>query len=102
MQIQSYSKHLKADEDIKLGEQKIFTITDVTHEELGQGEEREKKYVLYFSETERGFPLNKTNLDSCLSKFGTDGDKWKGKKITLTAQKVQFGAKLVPGIRIVG
>ncbi len=102
MQISSYSRFLKAEEDVKKGADKSYTISDVTHETLGQGEDADKKYVLHFEETERGLALNTTNLNFLLTKFGTDGDAWKGKKIVVTSAMVQFGPKMVPGLRIVG
>lgn len=102
MQINSYSRFLKAEEDVKKGAERIFTVSDVTQETLGQGEDADKKYVLHFEETERGLALNSTNLNFMLAKFGNDGDSWKGKQITLTAAMVQFGAKMVAGLRIIG
>ncbi len=100
MDIKSYSRFLKADEDVKLGQVVKYTITDVTFEMLGQGEEADKKYVLHFEETERGLALNSTNLKRCLELFGNKSEAWVGKAVTIKAEKVQFGAKQVPGFRI--
>lgn len=58
--------------------------------------------VLYFSETDRGLVLCKTNAICIAAMFGPDTDAWAGKRLTLHATEVQLGREKVPGIRVKG
>ena len=66
------SKFLKAD-DLD-GKPVTYTIERVLVEELGT--ERERKAVLYFSETRAGLVLNRTRWDAIEDLFGHNTDNW--------------------------
>ncbi len=100
MQIQSYSKYLKAEDDFKDGEVQEFTITNVRLDTVGTGDEAQKKYILSFAEIERELTLNTTNLNVCLALFGKDDTDWRDKKIKVRREKTSFGGKVVACLRI--
>jgi hypothetical protein len=91
------SKYLSAkdldDEDL------IVTIKRVEEEEVGQGDKKEDKYVLYFKGVEKGMVLNKTNANTLAALLGDETDDWIGKQATLCVMDVEFGGKLTPGLR---
>src|SRR5262249_22913093 len=59
------------------------------------------KPILYFQETKKGLVVNKTNLKSLWSVFGSkDSNKWISKQIDLYSIPVQVGDEMRPGIRI--
>lgn len=93
------SKYLKADE---LGDSDhTFTISRIAIESLGQGAEKDEKPVVYFSEIEKGLVVNKTNATTITKIAGSDDtEDWIGKKVTLFATEVQFGADMVLSIRV--
>jgi len=90
------SKYLKA-ADLD-GKNHSAVIRDVVMEEMSQDDG--EKPVLYFENSERGLVLNKTNANSVKEIHGPDTDDWRGKSVTLYTVKVQYGAKMVDGIRI--
>ena len=79
---------------------KTLTISDVTQEIVGQGEESESKWVLYFNEVEKGLVLNKTNATSLAAALGDETDYWLGRKVVLYPTEVQFNSKMVEAIRV--
>jgi hypothetical protein len=79
---------------------RTLTVRDVTQEIVGQGEEAESKYVVYFRETEKGLVLNKTNATSLGSCLGDDTDDWVGQRVVLYPTQVQFNSKMVDAIRV--
>ena len=90
------SKYLKAAD---IGESDlIVTIKKLVKEELGQ--DRDEKPVLYFSETDKGLVLNKTNAESIAAIYGNDLGGWVGKRIALYATEVSFAGKVSMGIRV--
>lgn len=90
------------------GKRVTMTIDRVTKEELGHGGSKDMKVVMYFAEKSRvtgdavQMVLNRTNAEYIAAMFGTEADDWRGKKITMESQMVQFGRDKVPGIRVVG
>ena len=76
------------------------TIETVKKEEIGQGEDREYKPVVYFKGKDKGLVLNKTNGTTIAETLGDDTDDWAGREIVLYSTKVQFGAKMVDAIRV--
>jgi hypothetical protein len=58
------------------------------------------KLVVHFSEKGKGMVINKTNLGMLSHLFGTDTDKWIGKKLILKTEPVQFGPKMVDALRL--
>lgn len=82
------------DQDVTL------TISDVSQETVGQGDDAELKWCVYFSEVKKGLVLNKTNAGSLSSSLGDDTDDWIGKKVVLYPTEVQFNSKMVEAIRV--
>lgn len=84
-----------------LNEQDItLTIQDVQSEIVGQGDEAESKWVVYFREVSKGLVLNKTNAGSISGALGDDTDDWIGRQIVLYPTEVAFGGKMVEAIRV--
>jgi len=92
------SKYIKAGDceeaDLQL------TIAAVKQESIGQGDEAETKFVVYFDEHDKGLVLNKTNANIIAEMFGDDTDAWINREITLHVQSVEFQGKIVPSIRV--
>jgi hypothetical protein len=92
------SKYLKSgdidDQDL------ILTIRNVTVEDIGQGESKEHKPVVYFHEIEKGMVLNKTNATTISSMYGPETDNWPGKKISVFATEVDFQGKQTLSLRV--
>ena len=81
----------------------LVTISEVKEEDLAiEGKPQEMKWVMYFSEREKGIVLNNTNIQLSAQICGSDDtDGWIGKKIVLYSDpNVSFGGKLVGGIRV--
>lgn len=76
------------------------TIAEVTEEEIGQGEDKKTKLVLWLKDTEKGLVLNKTNGNILAELLGDETDDWERKRIVLKSQKVEFQGKRVDGIRV--
>jgi len=77
----------------------LFTMTSVMVEQVGRN--KEEKPVLYFAEDDsRPLVLNVTNAKEIAKVYGPDYKEWSGKRIVLFPTQVQFGAELVPGIRV--
>ena len=70
----------------------------VIFEEIGQ--EKEKKPVLYFTDTKKGMVLNKTNATTIGAVHGQEFEAWTGKEIELFEMMVPFQGKNVPSIRV--
>ena len=92
------SKYLKAAD---LNDKKpIVTISHVEMEDVGQGENKEMKPVIYFEGKEKGIVLNKTNSDVLATMYGDDTDEWKGEKVQLYEATVDFQGKRTAAIRM--
>ena len=63
---------------------------------------KEKRPVLWFAKTEKGFVLNKTNASMIASLHGSETDTWVGKLITLGTENVSFRGNIAPAIRVRG
>lgn len=70
------------------GRQFTLSIFKTVVERLGQGPQAEDKLVVYFNETEKVLPLNKTNANTIAALHGDDTDHWKGKRITVYPTEV--------------
>lgn len=75
-----------------------LTITELTMHTFR--DDPEPSPVLYFSEVEQGFAINKTNASAIAQLHGPETDGWTGKRITLFRQEVEFGGKMVWGVRV--
>lgn len=69
--------------------------------ELEDGSGHEKRGVVSFTETDRKWVLNKTNIQLLKALWPTIEDAI-GQKVTLASQQVQFGREKVQGIRVIG
>jgi len=56
--------------------------------------------VLYFEETEKGLPLNKTNATTIAELYGPETDEWPGRRITLYRTEVEYAGKTTWGVRV--
>ena len=83
--------------------QPTFTVKSIKIVALeGEDGKSKDRGVVYFSETERGLVLCKTNAILIAAMFGPDTDSWVGKRVTLHAQDVQLGRDQVLGVRVKG
>jgi hypothetical protein len=68
------------------------TISDVKAQELGQGDDKEKKLVLYFEELDQGLVLNKGSIALLVEECGEESDEWIGEQFELYKDpNVTFG-----------
>ena len=92
------SNYLKAadldDQDVTL------TISKARMEDIGQGNKKEEKLIIYFEEEEKGVVLNKTNANVLTEAYGDETDDWIGEPVTLYEKQVEFEGKEVPAIRM--
>ena len=84
------------------GKKLRLKIKSVTVEMIGsQGEDKEQKPVVYFTDNDRGLVLNKTNASMISEIAGTDEtDDWHGLEIVLYSTKVDFAGRRVDAIRV--
>jgi hypothetical protein len=91
--------YLKAD-DLN-GRRVRVTIEDVTMEEIGHDDKKERRAVAHFEGKDKGLVLNKTNWsileEVCNSQ---DSDDWAGYTVTLYVAKVDYQGKRVPAVRV--
>lgn len=92
------SDYLKAD-DLK-GANVTVTIEDVGIEEIGQGQQKERKLILSFAGKKKRLVCNKTNANTIGKLYGTETDAWIGKAITLSPREVEFQGDMVWAIRV--
>ena len=82
------------------GTPRTLTIRTCVLEELGQGNDKETKPVLYFEKAQKGLVLNKTNANAIADAYGDDTSDWEGKPVEVFPTRVEFRGKLVDGIRV--
>lgn len=92
------SKYLKVD-DLS-GRAVKVKMDQVTSEEVGQGNQKEEKPILYFAGKKKGLVLNKTNALAIVDAYGEETDGWVGKEIELFPDKTDFAGKRVACIRV--
>lgn len=79
----------------------VLTMTHVTEEDLPtHNGKTERKFVLYFKETEKGLVLNKTNCKTIIGLYGKMTEGWAGKKIAIYGTEVKAFGQLHNAIRI--
>jgi hypothetical protein len=91
------SRFFKADD---LDGDRKLRIKNVTEELIGIGADKEKKLVVWFTNDERGFVLNRVNNRILRAAFGDDTAGWTGKVIIIFSTMVEMRGKMVPGIRV--
>jgi hypothetical protein len=82
------------------GKPATLTIVRAPIETLKNKNGEDTKTVLYFRETQKVLPLNRTNWDSCADICGDDSDDWPGHQIEIYPTTTPFGAEVVPCVRI--
>ena len=92
------SDYLKAD-DLK-GANVTVTIDEVGIEEIGQGQQKERKLILSFVGKKKRLVCNKTNANTIGKLYGTETDAWIGKSIILAPREVEFQGDMVWAIRV--
>ena len=92
------SNYLKCD-DLG-GQPRVVTVRACVMEELGQGRDKEKKPVLYFSKGPKGLVLNITNARVIAKAYGDDTGNWAGELVEIYPTQVEFKGDLVDAIRV--
>lgn len=82
------------------GKDVTVRIVRVAAETLKNKSGENKKPVVYFEGTDKGFALNKTNAKVIAAMYGNDTAAWIGKLITLYATQVSFGPETTDAIRV--
>ena len=82
------------------GKPATCTIVRAPIETLKNKDREDTKTVLYFRETKKVLPLNRTNWDLCADICGADSDDWPGHQIEIYPTTTPFGADIVPCVRI--
>lgn len=80
----------------------VVTIHSYEMQDVGQGDRKENKPVLFFKEKDvKALVLNKTNAKVIEKILGSDDlDDWIGHKITLVPREVEFQGETVWAIRV--
>jgi hypothetical protein len=82
-----------------------MTIDRVVREKIADIKNPDKqklKGVIFFKGVERGWVMNRTNVQCLIALFGVETDHWIGKRVTIYATPVKVGPKTELGIRIKG
>ena len=93
------SEYLSA-KDIQETGPKVVTIASVTSEQIRGDNGLEDKWVLGFHGARKRLILNVTNNNTLIDSFGYESNDWLGQSVTLFTVDVQFGSKMVLGLRI--
>jgi hypothetical protein len=59
-----------------------------------------RKIVVEFDGDGYKLALNVTNANILAEAFGDESTAWEGEEVTLAIEKVKFGKKMVPGVRV--
>ena len=82
-------QYLKA-EDIGNSQPELI-IENIELETFGEEKVSEHKLALYFKGKEKGIVSNKTNTKRLIEAYGSDTDKWIGKKIRASQNHTPLG-----------
>ena len=69
-------------------------------EDLGQGNDKESKPVLYFDGAQKGLVLNKTNANTIVKSYGDDTAGWPSKPVQVFPTTTEFKGETVDAIRV--
>lgn len=78
----------------------VVTIAKVLMEDLGQGENKDRKPCVYFEGKEKALALNKTNASTIAKLYGPSTDGWIGKRISIYSKEVEFKGEMVLALRV--
>jgi len=81
------------------GKEHTLTISNITIETLGQGQDADEKPVVAFEGRKKRWVMNKTNALTLAGDYGQDMADWFGRDVILFSMKVQGPNGLVDGIR---
>ena len=93
------SDYLSAKDIQAKGPQKV-TINAVSSEQVRGDNGLEEKWILSFDGCRKRLILNVTNNNTLIDSYGYESNDWIGQVVTLFTIEVQFGGKMVPGLRI--
>ena len=101
MKVFTDSKYLKHEE--LDGHDLDFTISRVERHKMKNNDGvEERKFVVFFSEMEKGMILNATNMKTITKLMNSnESDEWVGKRITVyTKDDIEMGGELKSGLRV--
>ena len=93
------SDYLSAKDIQAKGPQKV-TINAVSSEQVRGDNGLEEKWILSFDGCRKRLILNVTNNNTLIDSYGYESNDWIGQVVTLFTIEVQFGGKMVPGLRV--
>jgi len=82
-------------------ERPTLTIKSIAQEEIVNGDRRDTKFVIHFTETKKGLVLNKTNAKIIGKLYTGETDNWMGNRISLTTESVRAFGETHNAIRVV-
>ena len=81
----------------------VLCIASLSFDEFDRDDGgKETRPVLWFTKTDKGFVLNKTNANMIASLHGAETDDWVGKLIALGTENVSFRGNVAPALRVRG
>ena len=86
-------------EDLQ-GKNVVVTIASAKIEEIGQGQNRERKIIVALVGKQKRFVCNKTNAKTIAGLYGAEIDGWANQRIILTPREVEFQGSMVWAIRV--
>lgn len=92
------SKYLKAS-DLQ-GRSVEVTIATIVMEEIGQGDDKQEKPVIYFVGKEKGIICNVINGKMIAESYGDETDDWVGQLVEIYPDKTSFKGDIVDCIRV--
>jgi hypothetical protein len=84
---------------VDLKAEKRLRIKSVTEEMIGNGDEKEKKLVVWFTNNKRGLVLNRINNRTIRGAFDDDTAGWVGKIIVIFPTLADFRGRMGPAMR---
>jgi hypothetical protein len=91
------SKYICAED---LNGQTVPCVIERITVEAMQGNEAERRPVLYFRSRTKGLVLNRTNADRIAAMYGSDTDAWLGQEIYIYPSETDFRGETVPCVRV--
>jgi len=81
---------------------KIAKVVREKVSDIKNPDKMKMKGIIFFDNAERGWIMNRTNVQCLIALFGNETDGWIGKRVTIYATPVKVGPKTELGIRIKG
>jgi len=86
-------------EDLQ-GKNVTVTIASAKIDEIGQGQNRERKIIVSLAGKTKKLVCNKTNAKVIAGLYGEEITAWAGQRITLCPREVEFQGSMVWAIRV--